>query len=325
MWTVERGYSSDFQENIDKYPRPGVASGNEQGINLIMKADVDDYFCSSTESFGFKVLIHNPNDLPMIKNLGMAIPSNFESRFAISPTLAIGAPSIRSLAIDVRKCIFQSENFLSYFSTYSETNCITECETKILLKNCGCIKHFQPMRHPNMSICGTADTSCINTVDHKIFMKQNPLFSCSHCLPGCFALNYDISFSTAMIFDRLPFLRERKLKSKDVAILHIYYSQTMFRAQKKEELVGFAEFLANLGGLLGLFLGFSGLSVIEIFYFISIRPYCQFLRLSNARRELMKKLTRKIEEIRHGQHSPNIMAVQPKLSFDQTYYQRHLD
>lgn len=33
-------------------------------------------------------------------------------------------------------------------------------------------------------------------------------------------------------------------------------------------------YVANTGGLLGLFMGFSVVSLIEIIYFISLRPYC---------------------------------------------------
>lgn len=33
-------------------------------------------------------------------------------------------------------------------------------------------------------------------------------------------------------------------------------------------------FAASTGGLLGLFMGFSMVSVIELFYFMSLRPYC---------------------------------------------------
>lgn len=70
-----------------------------------------------------------------------------------------------------------------------------------------------------------------------------------------------------------------------------------FRSFTKSELFGFTEFLckfkvkvkpkashllriyvvlfslANIGGLLGLFMGFSVLSVIEIVYFLTLRPY----------------------------------------------------
>lgn len=76
--------------------------------------------------------------------------------------------------------------------------------------------------------------------------------------------------------------------------MHIYYEESFFRSFTKEELIGFTEFLckydnvpalhsslivlnftpANTGGLLGLFMGFSVVSIIEILYFISLRPYC---------------------------------------------------
>lgn len=43
-------------------------------------------------------------------------------------------------------------------------------------------------------------------------------------------------------------------------------------------------FLANTGGLLGLFMGFSVLSLIEIFYFITMRPYYKYLRNGNRKK-----------------------------------------
>lgn len=56
--------------------------------------------------------------------------------------------------------------------------------------------------------------------------------------------------------------------------MHVYYEQNFFRSNSKEELIGFTEFLSNTGGLLGLFLGFSVVSLIEILYFLTFRPYC---------------------------------------------------
>lgn len=36
--------------------------------------------------------------------------------------------------------------------------------------------------------------------------------------------------------------------------------------------------LANTGGLLGLFMGFSVVSIIELIYFMTFRPYCAYQR-----------------------------------------------
>jgi uncharacterized membrane protein len=44
-----------------------------------------------------------------------------------------------------------------------------------------------------------------------------------------------------------------------------------FLYTQRSEIHGWADFIANVGGLLGLFLGVSILSIVEIIYFISFR------------------------------------------------------
>lgn len=75
--------------------------------------------------------------------------------------------------------------------------------------------------------------------------------------------------------------------------------------------------VANIGGLLGLFMGFSCISVIEMFYFISIRPYFNYIRFSNKRRKLMMRVIRKMDKLRRKKRSPIILKkVQINSNFD---------
>lgn len=74
------------------------------------------------------------------------------------------------------------------------------------------------------------------------------------------------------------------------ARLSIFFKENQFITSKRSELYGLTDFLANCGGLLGLFAGVSILSTIEILYFYTIR-FCCNLR---ARRKSRKEL--KIEE-----------------------------
>lgn len=117
MWTPESGYdkTKPIKNGEERIPRPGVGSGNEVGLSLILKADIHDYFCSSTRSYGFKILLHSPNDLPKVAHYGIAIPTNYESRISITPTLSVATSGIRNIARHIRQCIFESENFLSYY------------------------------------------------------------------------------------------------------------------------------------------------------------------------------------------------------------------
>lgn len=131
-------------------------------------------------------------------------------------------------------------------------NCESECETKMLYAKCNCILYYQPREHKDIPICGTADTECINSVKRELQTKQNSSFECDHCLSGCFAIRYDSTFSTAKIFEQVPFLLKNNLETKNIAILHIYYSRSSFRSQIKEELVGFTDFLCKFSNFFTL-------------------------------------------------------------------------
>lgn len=55
--------------------------------------------------------------------------------------------------------------------------------------------------------------------------------------------------------------------------------------------------VANTGGLLGLFMGFSVVSIVEIVYFATLRPYCA------ARRAREPTQRRRRRQRRHGRQS----------------------
>lgn len=58
--------------------------------------------------------------------------------------------------------------------------------------------------------------------------------------------------------------------------LSIYFKENQFISSKRSELYGITDFLANVGGLLGLFMGISVISFTEIIYFCTIRLASHF-------------------------------------------------
>lgn len=113
-----------------------------------------------------------------------------------------------------------------------------------------------PRFNDDVAICGQGNNDCVTTVMRALQAKT---FQCE-CLPGCFAVNYATEISISQLLFRSPWLQEKKMRPSDAAIVHIYYKENTFRSQRKEELIGFTEFLSNTGGLLGK---------ITLIYFIS--------------------------------------------------------
>ncbi|KAG4070422.1 hypothetical protein HA402_005654 [Bradysia odoriphaga] len=79
---------------------------------------------------------------------------------------------------------------------------------------------------------------------------------------------------------RVPLLQE----------LWIYFKENQFITSKRSELFGPTDFLASCGGLLGLFMGASFLSIVELLYFLSLRLWC------NLRSRMRRKQKNKIAD-----------------------------
>jgi amiloride-sensitive sodium channel len=56
--------------------------------------------------------------------------------------------------------------------------------------------------------------------------------------------------------------------------LTVYFRVNHFISSERHELYALSDFMANFGGLLGLFTGFSILSLMEVIYFLTVRICC---------------------------------------------------
>lgn len=67
-----------------------IGTGTNLGLTVFLDTGISEYYCSSTYSYGFKFLLHDPNEAPRITNYGTSIPSGYESRVVILPTISDG-------------------------------------------------------------------------------------------------------------------------------------------------------------------------------------------------------------------------------------------
>lgn len=113
-WTAERGFPPDA-DRFTTYPRRAAGAGSHMGLTVLMNVHVRDYYCSTTNSAGFKVLMHPPTETPKIADYGFAIAPGRESRVVITPTLADASLAIRDIPVQQRQCIFADEGNLTYY------------------------------------------------------------------------------------------------------------------------------------------------------------------------------------------------------------------
>lgn len=94
--------------------------------------------------------------------------------------------------------------------------------------------------------------------------EDSSSFKACNCLPDCNSIDYEFSLS----HERFEMTNYSRLH---IASATISFDGDEFIAYKRFTNHGTVAFLSNIGGLLGLFLGVSVLSIVEFLYFFTLR------------------------------------------------------
>uniref|UniRef100_A0A182PJG9 Pickpocket n=1 Tax=Anopheles epiroticus TaxID=199890 RepID=A0A182PJG9_9DIPT len=288
---------SSMTDNETAPPLRARGSGLHAGLSLFLKQMKDDvdYICTGF-SQGYKLMIHDPAEYPQVSMRNMRIPLGHEISIALKPQMIVTSQSAADFSWEKRQCFFNHERYLRYFKIYNQENCELECLTNVTEALCGCVRFSMP-RSNDTKICTLGEWDCMYqarwllrpTHDHYVPPDEHitDMIQKCNCLPACSSVTYDVE-TTQTTLDLERYLRashEYVVTDKFfITSLSIYFKESYFITSKRSELYGWVDFLANCGGLLGLFMGVSILSLLEICYYISIRPFSVNRKIGSVER-----------------------------------------
>lgn len=92
-----------------------------------------------------------------------------------------------------------------------------------------------------------------------------------------------------VIFELVHPLNPISFFSSTFSRLIVFFKQEQFMASKRLEFHSVTDFLANSGGLFGLFMGASLLSFVEFIYFFTLRQFCEKRTKINTKHQSQPK------------------------------------
>lgn len=137
-----------------------TASGPGGGLSVLLDSDIDDYFASAINSYGFEVMIHDSDDYPDMNAEINYIEANSEAYLSVTPEATYTEIEAVADRIDVKYCYDDDEIQLQVLRKYSYTNCMSECRRLIAFLLCKCVPHNYP-RNGTFAICELDQMSCI--------------------------------------------------------------------------------------------------------------------------------------------------------------------
>lgn len=207
------------------------------------------------------------------------------------------ASLIKDYKPEKRKCVADNELFLYIFNKYTQRNCqLNEISWRTQV-TCKCATFALP-RVRGTKICRTkAELDCVQRVEdlrmRQILERKTVDFG---CLPSCDSISYDAEVSMARLhrFEYQKAARQAKEgKRRRHSRIFISFKDEQFFASRRSEIYGATDFIAECGGILGLFMGISILSVVEILYFSTLRIGCSIYK----RRKMKKRRKQQLKEL----------------------------
>ncbi|KAE9416027.1 hypothetical protein Angca_008566, partial [Angiostrongylus cantonensis] len=217
-------------------------AGPSYGLRLMVFVNTSDYL-PTTEATGVRITIHGQKQCPFPDTFGHSAPTGAVSAFGIS---------------------LVSERF-------NRDGCYRNCYQKRIINRCGCADPRFPTPSSRTQICDIRNEytrSCLSLESAKMTKRK----SC-RCMHPCKQDVYTTTYSAA----KWPSESNRiECDSKDcnsyysehAAMLEIYYEQMSYEILRESESYSIVNLVSDVGGQMGLWLGASVLTAIEIVIFL---------------------------------------------------------
>jgi acid-sensing ion channel, other len=273
--------------------------------SIKLKVSSDDYPMSSTQKPGsglevvlsrlkrvrrrdictaFSFIVHSPYELPgSYDSTEMCeFRYGFDFDVLITPEIIKTDKSLRSVAPEKRGCYFEGEKKLRFFKVYTKRNCEFECLADLLLNhpavNC---TQFYMVRNESTEVCDHRQERFAQFQTyfalHNISMGRT---NCK-CLDACDSIKYDVEIIANTVKEYNETL---EIKQVDIGVrLNFKFKDVDIVPLRRYLPFTFTDFLAQSGGMLGLFAGISVLSLVELMYFMTIRWMVNLWRWKRSR------------------------------------------
>uniref|UniRef100_A0A8C4RXT8 Acid-sensing ion channel 1-like n=1 Tax=Erpetoichthys calabaricus TaxID=27687 RepID=A0A8C4RXT8_ERPCA len=259
-----------FNSGLDNKPLlMTVKGGMGNGLELMLDIQQDEYLPvwgeTDETSFeaGIKVQIHSQTEPPFIDQLGFGVAPGFQTFVSCQEQRLTYLPPPWG---DCKASAINSD----FFDTYSITACRIDCETRYLVENCNCRMVHMPGDAP---YCTPEQyKECADPALDFLVEKDNDYCVCE---TPCNLTRYNKELSFVKIPSKASakylakkFNKSEQYISENILVLDIFFEALNYETIEQKKAYEVAGLLGDIGGQMGLFIGASILTILELFDYL---------------------------------------------------------
>jgi len=280
-WRFSYRYGNCFQFDPHRIVKNVYLSENMYGIFLTLGNLENQNEFPSNPAEGLKIFFHNGTEFSL-NDIEIYIEAGKQVKINLHKTMTYRQPSPYSDCQDLSS--FKSEIYdyikSSNNGEYSQKKCFFLCLQKLIIDSCQCFSTYFPMFDSghNKQIRPCADPNqnlCLNDMIARY--SNNIEETCaSECPLECDYITYETSMSQLDYPNRQHFddLKTRYIEYENMSLekykkthlrLNIHFRSNEYTEIREFPKMSALELVSNLGGVLGIFLGLSIFSFVEVF------------------------------------------------------------
>ncbi|KAL6085559.1 hypothetical protein STEG23_033413 [Scotinomys teguina] len=280
-WTPDAGegkvytrYGKCYTFNADPQSSlPSRAGGMGSGLEIMLDIQQEEYLPiwreTNETSFeaGIRVQIHSQEEPPYIHQLGFGVSPGFQTFVSCQEQRLTYLPQPWG------NCRAESElrePELQGYSAYSVSACRLRCEKEAVLQRCHCRMVHMP---GNETIC--PPNIYIECADHTLDSLGGGAEGPCFCPTPCNLTRYGKEISMVKIPNRgsarylaRKYNRNETYIRENFLVLDVFFEALTSEAMEQRAAYGLSALLGDLGGQMGLFIGASILTLLEILDYI---------------------------------------------------------
>ncbi|XP_051904343.1 acid-sensing ion channel 2 isoform X1 [Hippocampus zosterae] len=246
--------------------RTTMKGGTGNGLEIMLDIQQDEYLpvWGDTEDTAFeagvRVQIHSQAEPPFVHELGFGVAPGFQT------FVATQEQRLTFLPPPWGEC--ESKTLESgFFPVYSVTACRIDCETRYIVENCNCRMVHMP---GDASYCTPEQyKDCAEPALAKLSATESS--SCM-CRTPCNVTRYNKELSMVKIpsktsarYLQKKFNKSEKYIADNILVLDVFFEALNYETIEQKKAYEVAGLLGDIGGQMGLFIGASILTILELF------------------------------------------------------------
>ncbi|XP_030637942.1 acid-sensing ion channel 4-B [Chanos chanos] len=243
--------------------------GMGNGLEMMLDIQQDEYLPiwretnETTLEAGIRVQIHSQDEPPYIHQLGFGVSPGFQTFVSCQEQRLTYLPQPWG------NCRATQEQVIPGYDTYSISACRLRCESTMVQKECNCRMVHMP---GHADICTPSKTKC---VDKALALLQKGTEDLCPCEMPCNLTRYGKELSMVKIPSRgsARYLSRKYHKTEEYIrdnflVLDIFFEALSYETIEQKKVYDVAGLLGDIGGQMGLFIGASILTILEILDYI---------------------------------------------------------